>query len=105
VFHIQNTTDVSELSSSGGYAIAFPNPFQNNLRVKYLLNEAASDVYLTISDVTGKTITTKYVGHQNAGENEIRLNGLTKGAALSPGLYLVTINAGNQCYRLTVSQY
>ena len=65
-----------------------PNPVENDLNVSYsLLN--ASDVTVTVVDLTGKVVSTQTVSSQTEGAHKLNVNT----ASFANGLYTVTIES------------
>jgi len=85
-----NESDLSNISVSQNV----PNPFNGETLISYNLNEA-SNVSLTIMDVTGKVISTINEGAQAAGTHNISVDG----ASLAAGTYFYTLTAGT--YQVT----
>ena len=77
----------------------FPNPFYPLTTIRYDLPEDGL-VNITIYDVMGKTVKYLVNSQKNAGYKSIQWNATNnKGAPVSAGLYLYTIEAGQ--YRQT----
>ena len=47
---------------------AYPNPFNGNLNIPYLIGEASADVTLTITNITGQQVANINLGTQSRGE-------------------------------------
>jgi spore coat protein CotH len=74
---------------------AFPNPFNPEVTIRYLLPSAA-DVELTIHDILGRAVWHHATPHQTAGEHDVRWQGIGMGGEpLSSGLYIVRLHAGS----------
>ena len=95
------------LGAVDGYAIPeqfslhqnYPNPFNPITTLRYDLPEDAL-VNITIYDMIGRQVKTLINSQQNAGFKSVRWNATNdKGAPVSAGLYLYTIEAGQ--YRQT----
>jgi hypothetical protein len=72
----------------------YPNPFNPTTQIKYDLPEDAL-VTINIYDLMGRIVKNLVNGQQNAGYNSIQWNATNdKGAPVSAGLYLCTIQAG-----------
>ena len=72
----------------------YPNPFNPTTTLKYDLPEDAM-VNITIYDMMGRVVKTMVNSQQNAGFKSVRWNATNdKGAPVSAGLYLYTIQAG-----------
>ena len=79
-----------------GFALEqnFPNPFNPFTTLRYDLPENAL-VNITIYDMMGRVVRTMVNTQQNAGFKSLRWNATNdKGALISAGLYLYTIQAG-----------
>jgi len=77
----------------------YPNPFNPTTTLRYDLPEDAN-VNITIYDMMGRVVKTMVNSQQNAGFKSVRWNATNdKGAPVSAGLYLYTIEAGE--YRQT----
>jgi len=77
----------------------YPNPFNPTTTLRYDLPEDAI-VNITIYDMMGRVVKTMVNTQQNAGFKSVRWNATNdKGAPVSAGLYLYTIEAGQ--YRQT----
>jgi len=77
----------------------YPNPFNPTTTLRYDLPEDAN-VNITIYDMMGRVVKTMVNTQQNAGFKSVRWNATNdKGAPVSAGLYLYTIEAGE--YRQT----
>ena len=71
-----------------------PNPFNPVTTIRYDLPEDGL-VNITIYDMMGRQISTLVSGQQTAGYNIVQWNATnTFGEAVSAGLYLYTIHAG-----------
>ena len=72
----------------------YPNPFNPTTQIKYDLPEDAL-VTINIYDLMGRIVKNLVNGQKNAGYNSIQWNATNdKGATVSAGLYLCTIQAG-----------
>ena len=69
----------------------FPNPAANSITLDFTI-AAASDIQISISDVTGKTVLTQSLGARMLGKHQENIDC----SALSEGFYFVTVHAGNQ---------
>ena len=73
----------------------YPNPFNPTTTLRYDLPEDAL-VNITIYDMMGRVVRIMVNGEQNAGFKSVRWNATNdKGASVSAGLYLYTIQAGD----------
>tara|TARA_B100001113_G_scaffold192198_1_gene157547 strand:- start:414 stop:716 length:303 start_codon:yes stop_codon:yes gene_type:complete len=87
----------SHLPSSSNIKIHqnYPNPFNPITFIKYEL-EMEGPVKITIYDMMGRLIKTLLNGSQTAGHKNIKWNATNdKNEAVSAGLYLYTIESGN----------
>jgi hypothetical protein len=71
-------------------AMAYPNPFKNEVTVKYIMN-TAGQVNVTVKDLLGKEVLSLNEGKKDAGLHEFKLND----KQLSSGVYFYTIRCGN----------
>ncbi len=71
-----------------------PNPFNSETQA-FLYMRDGSDITLTISDITGRVLSSKDLGYFAAGNNSISIDG----SGLNAGLYLYTIS--NDLYSIT----
>jgi photosystem II stability/assembly factor-like uncharacterized protein len=69
---------------------AYPNPFAGEVTIGYTLREG-NDVAITVSDISGKTLSTELLAHQGAGQHEFQFDG----SALGNGIYYVKVVSGN----------
>jgi flagellar hook assembly protein FlgD len=77
-------------------SIAFPNPFNSTVSIKYSLYENVN-VSFEFYDITGRIICKYNTGKQAEGINSFNWNGKDdKGNELSAGVYFYRIRAGNQ---------
>lgn len=78
------------VNENAGVAInpAMPNPANENATISYTLTEA-SDVVVTMTDVTGQVVYTENRGNQAAGVNQMNINT----ANLANGIYFYTVTA------------
>ncbi len=75
----------------------YPNPFSDKTKVIFTLSEPAN-VQIKISDISGRSINKYQLGYRSSGENSYVLNS----EDLSPGFYLLTINAGKYSSTITI---
>lgn len=68
----------------------FPNPTNNEATVSFELANA-SDIVITITDLTGKTVSTLNLGNTAAGKNTVEVNT----TAFASGVYTVNFTANN----------
>ncbi len=71
------------------FAIA-PNPAHDEIRLSYDLKNP-SDVKITLTDLTGRVVTSANVGRQNTGVTAYNMN-----VNAAPGLYFVQLNINGQ---------
>lgn len=72
-------------------SMAFPNPFTNDVKIKYLLSNTGP-VSLEITDLLGKTIYTKNENKVDAGMQEFNWNGKSNQNITVPtGVYFITL--------------
>lgn len=77
------------------YSLAFPNPFNNSVNIRYSL-EHSSDVSLEVSDVTGRKIASYNLGKQPEGTHYYEWDGKdSKGNAIASGIYFYKLRSGN----------
>jgi hypothetical protein len=84
------TSGTGDLNAEDVRFVTYPNPVVNNLNVMYRLQEA-SEVSVSVRDITGKTIIQQSAARQLAGEHQTDLN-LTR---LPSGTYTVSLQIGN----------
>ena len=92
---IENATaSIQELPSSFYLHNNYPNPFNPVTTLRYDLPKDAL-VNITIYDMMGRVVKTMVNSQQNAGFKSVRWNATNdKGAPVSAGVYLYTIEAG-----------
>jgi len=72
----------------------YPNPFNPVTTIGYTLSEEAT-INITVYDITGKIVNNLVNNYKSSGYNSIQWNATNdKGAPVSAGLYLYTIQAG-----------
>ncbi|MCX6181465.1 MAG: T9SS type A sorting domain-containing protein [Bacteroidetes bacterium] len=82
---------VKEIASSNNSLSIFPNPVSDHqVQVSFQLEKSAQ-VQINVYDVLGKKISTQSFGKKEAGFNQLTL--ITE---LTPGMYLLEINAGGE---------
>lgn len=69
----------------------YPNPANDKVNISYVLDRT-SDVTVTITDLSGKAVSTTSVSAVNAGANAVAVNT----SDLSNGVYVVSLTANNQ---------
>lgn len=84
-----NNVGIEEQSQLFG-AELFPNPTTDNLTVRYI-SGVASEVTVTVTDITGKVVAEFEEGTQAAGTHELNINT----SSFAEGVYYVTIASGN----------
>lgn len=73
----------------------YPNPFNPSTTIKYQI-PAASNVRVTVFDITGRQVAELVNDFQQAGHYEVTWNGKSiSGAQAASGVYLYTIQAGS----------
>jgi len=70
---------------------AFPNPFMNEVSIRYKLDIDAN-ILIQISDITGKTVKMINEGHKTSGDYTIQCDA----SGMSAGNYIVTLYANSQ---------
>ena len=81
---------VTELSNNGiSLGAAMPNPFDQNTRIPYSLDEARN-VAFDVRDITGKLVWSQDMGRLPAGEHLLELDRM----GLAAGTYIYTMTAG-----------
>ena len=74
---------------------AYPNPFNPSTRINYGLSQA-SQVSLTIHDITGKELVILENNYREAGHYSVQWNGLRRdNTPVSSGIYFCRLQAGN----------
>lgn len=81
---------VNDVNNNLTFTSFYPNPTKDELRVNLDLKNA-SDVTITISDVTGRIVSSVFNGNMNAGNNKIT----TSTVDLSNGIYFINANTSN----------
>ncbi len=80
-------------------AVAFPNPFSDNITIHYGISEPSS-VKITITDVLGKQIAVYDQGKRERGTHEFVWNSKSKTGQLVPnGIYFYTVQAGDRNFK------
>lgn len=75
--------------------IAYPNPFNNSVSIRYILN-TASDVNFEVTDILGRKIASYNLGKQTEGSHTWEWDGRdVKGNKTSSGVYFYKIIANN----------
>jgi hypothetical protein len=91
---IYSTTDVKTegtLLPSGFRLEAYPNPFNPNTTISYMLDKAGQ-VSLNVMDLNGRIVDHIVNAYQSTGEHHIQWNA----SRFSSGIYLVTLTSGNK---------
>lgn len=79
----------------------YPNPFENSIKINYMLNET-SNVNYSIADQLGKVVFTKDAGDLKKGEQTFEINSKQFDiSSLKSGVYYLTVQSGTS--RQTVS--
>ncbi len=71
-------------------AEVFPNPATDNVSIRYIMG-VASEVTITVTDITGKVVASFDEGTQAEGTHQLDVNA----GAFAEGVYYVTIASGN----------
>jgi PKD repeat protein len=80
---------VKEIGLLSGVSV-FPNPATENTSIKFF-SAAATDINVTVSDITGKTVLSVVNTSSSAGLNEINI----PSSELQSGVYFVTLFTGS----------
>ena len=94
-----NQTSVSQLLMEEGLSI-FPNPFKDFTNVTFTLNEVVN-VELTVYNLIGEVVYTS--SRQNMGSGNHKLMIDTQN--FTPGIYFVSLVAGDKVYTKKISSY
>ncbi len=87
---ISTTTGISNQPSELFTGVKnHPNPFSGNTTLDYELKKSVENVVITVSDVTGRVVSTYNQTNQTAGKQSVIIDG----SELAAGLYNATINA------------
>ena len=87
---IRTTTGISNQPSELFTGVKnHPKPFSENTTLAYELKKSVENVVITISDVTGRVVSTYNQTNQTAGKQSVIIDG----SELAAGLYNATINA------------
>jgi len=79
-------------------SVAFPNPFNNSVVLRYKLAQY-SDVSIEIMDITGRSLLTSKIGKQSEGTHNWEWTGKdVSGTKVSNGIYFYKIKANNSFY-------
>lgn len=97
----EGNVSISELFEMGTEAIVYPNPMSQSGILSFNLPQA-TQLSVSIFDVTGKKVTTVFEGSLEAGENNLTVNT----SSLENGIYLVAISNGtySKTVRLAVEK-
>lgn len=80
-------------NSASIHAIAFPNPFNNSVTIRYVLNQA-SDVSIEITDLIGRKIGSYIIGKESEGSHDWVWDGKdVKGNKTCAGIYFYKLKA------------
>ncbi len=94
-----NNVKPNSLSTINVKAIAFPNPFTNDITIRYAIN-MDSPVKIIITDVLGKQIAVYDQGKKERGSHEFVWNSKSKNGQVVPsGVYFYTLKAGDQIFK------
>ena len=75
----------------------YPNPFKDETRIEFFVNDASRNYSISVFDVNGRRVASVLEGKVKAGLNTLDWDGTNDaGEKLNKGLYYFTINGGNQ---------
>ncbi len=81
---------------------AYPNPFRDDLTVRYHLAEAGP-IEVEVYDVLGRSVSVLSTSTQAVGMHEARWDGRdASGRAVAPGLYVIRLHAGDTHHSHTI---
>ncbi len=84
------------LTALGTLHQSYPNPFSSRTAIRFELTRG-SQVELSVFDVMGRQVRSLVDGPQAAGANSAIWDGLDDtGRAMSPGVYFISLRAGNE---------
>jgi PKD repeat protein len=86
---IDNDVAIEEENIFGVVSI-HPNPANDETTISYTLN-AASEITISLADVTGRNLAYIYTGNSMAGTNKFNLNT----TAFAAGIYMVNVSSGS----------
>ena len=86
-----STQEKMRKSYDNGALQVFPNPFQNELTIHYLVNDPGN-IKLSIQDMNGRTMDILSETWQDTGQYEVQWNRTEK---LVPGIYFVQLETEN----------
>jgi hypothetical protein len=86
---IDNDVAIEEENIFGVVSI-HPNPANDETTISYTLN-AASEITISLADVTGRNLAYIYTGNSIAGTNKFNLNT----TAFAAGIYMVNVSSGS----------
>lgn len=95
-----NATSVKEYThlSTTIRAQAYPNPFNSEVKIKYLLSNPAK-VSIEVTDILGRSIVNMNEGSKDHGMHEFVWNGKNSfGQTVPNGVYIYTVKANNQSF-------
>ncbi|MBK6523796.1 MAG: T9SS type A sorting domain-containing protein [Sphingobacteriaceae bacterium] len=96
---LANNVKPNGLPSVNVKAMAFPNPFNNDVTIRYAIN-TASPIKIIFTDVLGKQIAVYDQGKKERGSHEFIWNSKNKnGQTLPNGVYFYTLKAGDQTFK------
>ena len=78
--------------------LVYPNPFENALNVRYTLKEAG-EVSIQVFDLLGTKIHSQEMGYQLPDNHSLQWNSNDTSTKIDPGIYILTIQVGNQVIR------
>ncbi|MCC5923420.1 MAG: T9SS type A sorting domain-containing protein, partial [Crocinitomicaceae bacterium] len=82
--------NTNELTNSSFKLNAFPNPAVNQTTIAFEL-ENASDVNITVTDMSGKVMLNEVMLNAGAGKNELNIST----ANFANGMYFLNLSSGN----------
>ncbi|MCK9400983.1 MAG: T9SS type A sorting domain-containing protein [Bacteroidales bacterium] len=85
------TAEIKETSDLISSVRNYPNPFRDKTTIEYVLMKDGN-VYIQVTDISGKKILTVFNGKQQAGLHKLDLEATN----LTPALYLLEIRSGDQ---------
>ena len=94
IHSIATSIEGGNYSSNGSFEV-YPNPFNNLLNIKLLLNNN-SQVTIEVYNLFGQKITELFDGTMKSGENTLVWDGTARGINLENGTYLIYIKQGDK---------
>jgi hypothetical protein len=88
---------LQEARSFEYHSKVYPNPFKDETRIEFFVNDASRNYSISVFDVNGRRVASVLEGKVKAGLNTLDWDGTNDaGEKLNKGLYYFTINGGNQ---------